>query len=85
MTTIVERDSSTSAVLLIFVVLLLVGGGLGFAYMNGAFGERTTVIENNKTVENKTVVMPAQPSPSAPERTPERAPEPEKPAQMPPR
>lgn len=84
MTTIVERDSSGPAVLLIFVViLLLVGGGLGFAYMNGAFGERTTVIENNKTVENKTVFMPAQSPPPAPERTPERAPEPEKPAQMP--
>lgn len=72
MTTIVERDSSTSAVLLIFVVLLLVvGGGFGFAYMNGAFGEKTTVIENNKTVENKTVVLPAPAAPVAPARAPD--------------
>ena len=68
MTTIVERDSSSSAVVLIFVVvLLLAGGGLGFAYMNGAFGEKTTVIENTKTIENnKTVVLPAPAAPAAP-------------------
>jgi hypothetical protein len=72
MTTIVERDSSGPAVLLVLVViLLLVGGGLGFAYMNGAFGEKTTVIENNKTVENKTVVLPAPTVPVAPARAPE--------------
>lgn len=70
MTTIVERDSSTSAVLLIFVVLLLVGGGFGLAYMNGVFGEKTTVIENNKTVENKTVVLPAPAAPVAPAGAP---------------
>ena len=76
MTTIVERDSSSSAVLLIFVVLLLAGGGLGFAYMNGAFGEKTTVIENNKTVEDKTVVVPIQ----TPAPAPAGAPDSEKPA-----
>jgi len=71
MTTIVERDSSGPAVLLIFVViLLLVGGGLGFAYMNGAFGEKTTVIENNKTVENKTVILPVPTAPVAPASAP---------------
>ncbi|MDD5260793.1 MAG: hypothetical protein PHD76_02995 [Methylacidiphilales bacterium] len=61
MTTIIEKDSSTSAILLVFAVLLLVAGGLFFAYMNGAFGARTTVIENHKTIENKTFVMPEQP------------------------
>jgi len=72
MTTIVERDSSGPAVLLVFVVILLmVGGGLGFAYMNGAFGEKTTVIENNKTVENRTVVLPAPATPVAPASAPE--------------
>jgi len=72
MTTIVERDSSSSTVLVIFVVLLLLlaGGGLGFAY-KGAFGEKPTVIENNKTVENKTVVMPVEAPPAAPANAPE--------------
>ena len=71
MTTIVEKDSSGPAVLLVLIViLLLVGGGLGFAYMNGAFGEKTTVIENNKTVENKTVVLPAPTAPVAPANAP---------------
>ncbi len=76
MTTIVEKDSSTSAVLLIFVIVLLIAGGLGFAYMNGAFGEKTTVIENNKTVENKTVVVPVQTPAPARHDAPE-APRPE--------
>ncbi len=62
MTTIIEKDSSTSAVLLVFAILLLVAGGLFFAYMNGAFGAHTTVIENHKTTENKTFVTPAQPA-----------------------
>ena len=67
MTTIIEKDSSAPAFLLVFVVIiLLIGGGLGFASMNGFFGERTTVIENNKTVENKTVVVPVEAPPAAP-------------------
>ena len=64
MTTIIERDSSGSAGLLVFVVvLLLLAGGAWFAYTNGVFGGKTTVIENNKTVE---VAAPAAPA-SAPE------------------
>jgi hypothetical protein len=41
------------------------------------------VVENTKTVENKTVILPAQSPPPAPERTPERAPGPEKPVPTP--
>ena len=64
MTTIIERDSSGPAGFLVFVVvLLLLAGGAWFAYTNGAFGGKTTVIENNKTVE---VAAPAAPA-SAPE------------------
>jgi len=85
MTTIVERDSSSSALLLVVIVLLLlVGGGFGFAYTNGMFEGKTTVIENNKmvdvnkSVENKTVVVPAQ----APQPAPDRAPDQNQPAEM---
>ncbi|MDB4793462.1 hypothetical protein OAG63_00345 [Methylacidiphilales bacterium] len=64
MSTIIERDSSGPASLLVFVVvLLLLAGGAWFAYTNGVFGGKTTVIENNKTVE---VAAPAAPA-SAPE------------------
>ena len=63
MTTIIERDPSGPAGLLIFVVvLLLLAGGVWFAFTNGVFGEKTTVIENNKTVE---VAAPAN-TPAAP-------------------
>jgi hypothetical protein len=63
MATIVERDSSGPAGLLVFIVVLfLIAGGAWFAYANGAFGGRTTTIENNKTV-----IMPAPASaPAAP-------------------
>lgn len=75
MTTLIEKDSSAPAIFLIFVLFLLLGaGGFGFAYMTGAFGEKTTVIENTKMIENKTVVPPV---PS----TPARASEPGKPAE----
>jgi hypothetical protein len=59
MSTIIERDSSGPAGLLVFlVVIVLMAAGAWFAYTNGAFGGKTTVIENNKTV-----VMPAPASP----------------------
>ncbi len=71
MTTLIEKDSPVPALVLIFVVIfLLVGCGLGFAYMNGAFGEKTTVIENNKTVENKTAILPATVAPAVPAGAP---------------
>ena len=64
MATIIERDSSGPAGLLVFVVvLLLLAGGVWFAYTHGVFGGKTTVIENNKTVE---MAAPAAPA-SAPE------------------
>ena len=67
MPTIIERDSSGPAGLLVFFfIILLVAGGAWFAYTNGVFGGKTTVIENNKTV-----VMPAQPSTPAPAIAPE--------------
>ena len=83
MTTIIEKDSSTPAMVLIFVVFIfLIGGaGLGFGYMNGTFGEKITVIENNKTIENKTLIVPVQtppptreffPAPPRPEQQPAR-------------
>ena len=73
MATIIEKDSSTPAVVLIFVVVILLigGGGLGFGYMNSTFGEKTTVIENNKTIENKTIIVPVQTPPPAREAVPE--------------
>ena len=63
MPTIIERDSSGPAGLLVFlVVIILLAGGAWFAYTNGVFGGKTTLIENNKTV-----VMPAPASaPEAP-------------------
>ena len=74
MTTIIERDSGGPALLLTVVILFLLAAGAWVAYANGAFGARTTTIENNKTV-----VMPSQPSAPAPAN----APSPEKPAQAP--
>jgi uncharacterized membrane protein len=73
MTTIVEKNSSPFTVLLTFVVIILLigGGGLGFGYRNGTFGGKTTVIENNKTVENKTTILPVQTPPPAREVVPE--------------
>jgi hypothetical protein len=80
MATLVEKDSATPAILLIFaVVFLLLGGGLAFVYLNGVFGERTTVIEDNRTVENITMEMPAE----EPAFTPVRAPDSAKPEQTP--
>ena len=77
MTTIIEKDSSAPAVLLILIIMILfVGGGIGFAYLNGSFGG-TTVIENNKTVESKTVVLPVE----VPRFVPATAPGPERPSQ----
>ena len=63
MTTIVERDSGGPAALLVTILIIfLIAGGAWFAYANGVFGGKTTVIENNKTV-----VMPAPASaPAAP-------------------
>jgi hypothetical protein len=73
MTTIVERDSGgPAALLLTILVILLIAGGAWFAYANGVFG-KTTVIENNKTV-----VMPIQPSTPVPANSPE-SPKPEPP------
>ena len=77
MTTIIEKDSSGPASLIVvFILILVVCGGVGFAYMNGAFGEKTTVIENNKTVENRTVenktVVAPEPAPAAPATAPEK-------------
>ena len=69
MTTIVERDSGGPAALLVTIlVIFLIAGGVWFAYANGMIREKTTVIENNKTV-----VMPA----------PASAPESPKPEQQP--
>ena len=61
MTTLIEKDSPGPALLLIFVVLLLlVGGGVGFAYMMGAFG-------GNTAINNQTIVPPLTlPGPVAP-------------------
>lgn len=62
METIIEEDSGGPAALLITIIfLLLIAGGAWFAYANGAFGGKTTVIENSKTI-----IMAAQPSASAP-------------------
>ena len=59
MSTIIERDSSGPAGLLVFVaVIFLMAAGAWFAYANGVFGGKNTVIENNKTL-----VMPAPASP----------------------
>jgi hypothetical protein len=56
MTTIVERDSSGPAtVLVMFLVIALIALGVWFAYSRGVFGEKTTIIENNRTIENRTV------------------------------
>ena len=64
MSTIIERDSSGPVgLLVILVVIILMAAGAWFAYTNGVFGGKTTVIENNKTVE---VAAPAAPA-SAPE------------------
>ena len=80
MTTIIEKDSSAPAILLTIVFLIVVtAGGLEFADMHGTFGRKTTVIENNKTVENKTVILPAQ----NPEPAHEFVPEPARPEQPP--
>jgi hypothetical protein len=59
MTTIIEKDSPTSTILFIFVVIILLIGGAGlvFGYMNGTFGEKTPVIDHNKQVANKTLVI----------------------------
>jgi hypothetical protein len=74
MTTLVEKDSATPAILLIFaVVFLLLGGGLAFVYLNGVFGERTAVVEDYRTVENKTVVVPAEEPAFVPAREPDSA------------
>ena len=51
MATIIEKDSGGPAALLVTILIIfLIAGGVWFAYANGAFGEKTTVIENNKTV-----------------------------------
>jgi hypothetical protein len=51
MATIIEKDSGGPAALLVTILIIfLIVGGVWFAYANGAFGEKTTVIENNKTV-----------------------------------
>lgn len=72
MTTIVEKDSAAPAILLTIVFLVVVtAGGLEYASMNGAFVGKTTVIENNRIAENKTVVVPAQTPPPAREIVPE--------------
>jgi hypothetical protein len=55
MTTIIERESSGPAALLVTILIIfLIAGGIWLAYANGAFGGKTTVIEN------KTVVVPVQ-------------------------
>jgi hypothetical protein len=70
MATVIERDSPAPALLLILIIaLLLVGGGVGVAYINGAFDEKTVVVENDKTVENKIIIEPV--SPFTPASTPE--------------
>ena len=62
MATIIERDSGGPAALLVTILIIfLIAGGIWFAYANGALGGRTTTIENNKTV-----IMPAQPSTPSP-------------------
>lgn len=62
MPTIIERDSGGPAALLVAVlIILLIAGGVWFAYTNGAFEGKSTVIENNKTI-----VLPAPAS--APEK-----------------
>jgi hypothetical protein len=63
MATIIERDSGGPATLLVTILIIfLIAGGAWFAYTNGVFGGKNTVIENNKTV-----VIPAPASaPAAP-------------------
>lgn len=69
MTTIVERDASGNSALLAVIIALLIGAGVAFAYWSGAFGNKTTVIENNKTIEKHEPAKPAPvpESPSVPE------------------
>lgn len=70
MTTIIEKDSSGPAMMLVTVlVLALVAGGLWVAYANGLLGGKTTVIENNKTIEHTTIVTPPE-EPAAPTEKP---------------
>jgi len=75
MTTIVERDSSGSSALAIVLLAILVAAGLAIAYWSGAFGGKTTIIENNRTIERHEA--PANP-PSAPEapKPPDAVPQP---------
>jgi hypothetical protein len=47
------------------LILALVAGGIWFAYVNGMLGGKTTVIENNKTIEHTTIVTPPE-APAAP-------------------
>jgi hypothetical protein len=63
MATIIEKDSGGPAALLVTIlIILLIAGGVWFAYANGAFGGKTTTIENNKTV-----IVPVQtPAPESP-------------------
>jgi len=70
MTTLIEKDSPTSTLLSIAIALILLIGGAGlvFGYINGTFGEKTTVIENKKTIENKTVVLTSQDHIQVPEK-----------------
>jgi len=57
MTTLIEKDPVTPAILLIFAVcIFLIGGGLGIAYVSGAFQKRTAVTENVQAIKNKTTV-----------------------------
>jgi hypothetical protein len=66
MATIVERDSGTSAVLIFILFALLVVGGIWFAYANGIFNEKTSVIKNNKTIILPTPSQTPQPSQPVP-------------------
>jgi hypothetical protein len=74
MTTLIEKDSAIPGALLITAVsvLLVLGVALGIADMGGTFRERNAVFKTNRTVENRTVIMPAEAPPimvlaSAPE------------------
>ena len=63
MATIVERDTGdSSALAVILVIALLVAIGLGIAYMNGAFGSRSS--GSNTTIIEKSSPAPSTPAPS---------------------
>ena len=61
-TTLIEKDSPGPALLLIFVVLLLLaGGGLGLAYIMGAFGGHVAETNTQTIIPPITLPNPVTP------------------------